>query len=400
MIPFSKRGLRLTAMLLAVPGALAAVDIDGRNIPSDFANGSLLATQRFQTQFGDDTDQGQFGGGSELDQLFVDNDADNLYIGLTGNLQNSGNAIVIFIDVNGPSLGQPVLVTKDFNNDPVPGLRDPNAPENLIFGLPRYLAGSPDFCAGLNGLAFDAGFAPDFALGFSGGSPLGSQTRSYYLVNWTTLDPTGGEGSTNEVAGMMTAGIANASGPNGTLGSFLATSNLGIRGAADNSNDVGVEGGSIVTENAATATKGFEFSIPLSLLGLGQGDTVCLFALVCGDNGYLSNQFLPTDTDDPDLLNLACGPFDLSFLPGDQHACYQISAGGGCPNPGGTGNFCSVDITGDCQVSINDLAALLSTYGLSSGDPGFLAAADFNNNGSVGLEDLAALLAQFGDHCE
>lgn len=389
----------LAAMAFAAPTVLAAIDIDGRNIPSDFAGGSLLATQRFMTQFGNDDDQGQFGGGSELDQLFADNDGTYLYLGLSGNLQNSGNAVVIFLDVNGASQGEATLVTKDIEGNPVLGLRDPNAPEGQIFGLPRYLAGTPDFCQGLNGITFDSGFAADFALGFSGGSPLGSQTRSYYLVNWTTLDPSGGEGATNEVAGMMTAGIANASGPNGTLGSFLATSNLGILGAADNSNDVGVEGGSIVSTIADSATKGFEFAIPLSVLGVSEGDSVCVFALVCGDNGYLSNQFLPTSDADTELLNLACGPFDFNFLAGTQYACYEIAGDGGCPNGGGTGNFCTADITGDCQIGLSDLSLLLSTFGLSSGDPGFVAAADFNGNGSVGLEDLAFLLGQFGDIC-
>ena len=48
---------------------------------------------------------------------------------------------------------------------------------------------------------------------------------------------------------------------------------------------------------------------------------------------------------------------------------------------------------------LGDLSLLLSTFGLSAGDPGFVAAADFNGNGSVGLEDLAFLLGQFGDIC-
>lgn len=400
MILFLKREMRLAAMLLAAPAALAAIDIDGRNIPTDFAGGSLLATQRFMTQFGNDDDDGQFGGGSELDQLFADNDGINLYIGLTGNLQNSGNAVVIFIDVNGAAAGMNTLVTKDFAGEPVAGLRDTNAPAGgQVFGRPRYLAGSPDFCPGLHGITFESGFAADFALGFSGGSPLGSQTRSYYLVNWTTLDPAGGEGSTNEVAGMMTAGIANASGPNGTLGSFLATSSLGIRGAADNSNAVGVEGGSGVSEIANTATKGFEFSIPLSVLGVNEGDSVCFFAMVCGDNGFMSNQFLPTSDIDPELLNLACAPFDFNFLAGTQSACYEIDSGGGCPNGGGTGNFCTADVTGDCQVGLGDLSTLLSAFGSSVGDAAYNPAADFNGSGSIGLEDLAFLLGQFGDVC-
>src|SRR5262245_47092115 len=93
--------------LLCLAGAATAQTpvLDGRNIPTDFAGGSLLATQRFQTGFGDDNDGGQFGFGSELDQLFVTHTSTDLYIGLTGNLQNNGNAIVIFIDVDGANSG-------------------------------------------------------------------------------------------------------------------------------------------------------------------------------------------------------------------------------------------------------------------------------------------------------
>ena len=45
---------------------------------------------------------------------------------------------------------------------------------------------------------------------------------------------------------------------------------------------------------------------------------------------------------------------------------------------------------------LSDLAALLASFGLSAGDPGFEPAADFNRDNMVDLSDLAALLAVYG----
>jgi hypothetical protein len=398
MTGFRTCSLSLGVACLSAAAGAQTPTLDGRNIPSDFAGGTLLATQRFQTAFGDDTDGGQFGFGSELDQLFATNDGTNLYIGLTGNLQNNGNACVIFIDVDGAASGAQVLFTRDAFGDPATGLRDSNAPAGQIFGRPRYLAGRPDFCPGLDNSTFDAGFAPDFAIGLTGGSPLGSQVRNYYLVNWTTLDPvSGGLGHTNEVAGLITAGDETASGPAGTLGSFLATSSLGIRGAFDNSNDAGVEGGDAESTLANTATKGIELSIPLSLLGVGNGDAVCLFAIVTGDNGFQSNQFLPTDSTATTFGNLNCTPTDWANITGNQFACYTV--GGGCPNPGQTGNFCTADINGDCIVDISDLALLLSAFGSVPGDGNYNPGADVAPPVGIDITDLALFLSQFGDNC-
>lgn len=54
------------------------------------------------------------------------------------------------------------------------------------------------------------------------------------------------------------------------------------------------------------------------------------------------------------------------------------------------------DVDGDGHVTLTDLAQLLASFGLSTGQPGFVAAADFNNDGSVNLTDLATLLSNFG----
>ncbi len=380
-------------VLLACTALAAPPTIDGQNIPSDFAGGTLLATQRFQTGFGDDQSGDQFGFGSELDQFFVTNDDQFLYIGLTGNLENNGNSMMIFIDIDGPTSGAHTLAMQDFGV-PVPG-------------LPRYLAGTATGDPGLDGLTFDPNFAPDYVIGWSGGSPIGSQTRTYYLVNWTQLDPVDqGTNHTNTIVGLITSGDPTASGPTpGTLGSFLSSTDLGIRAAADNSNTAGVEGGfppGIAQSDPATATTGFELAIPLSLLNVSTGDTICMLALVSSPNGFMSNQLLPTD-DDPNRTtfdNFGFPPHDLgdpTVAAGNQFACYTIqAAGGGCPQPGCD----AADIAppgGDCRVDISDLSAMLANFGLGSGAT--FEDGDLDGDGDVDLTDLATMLAVFGLDC-
>lgn len=316
-------GLPLLATALAAGGAMAQPVVDGLNIGTgDY--GAAIATQRFQTGFGNDTDNTQFGFGNELDQMYVTNDATYLYVALSGNLENNGNCLVLFIDSNGAGNGANQLFTTDFGI-PLPG-------------LPRYLVGNLGGPAGFDNLLFDTGFAPDYALGISGGSPIGSQTRTYYLLNWTTLDSvSGGIDHSNQIAGLITAGDPTASGATpGTLGSFLATGNTGILASADNSNAAGVEGTSppdfipgLAQDDPASATKGFEFAIPLSLLGVSEGGTVCLYALISSSDGFFSNQQLPTDDTATEFFNMGTrnngvDTLDYSTISGNQHACYTV----------------------------------------------------------------------------
>ncbi|MCA9244771.1 MAG: hypothetical protein KDA32_12485 [Phycisphaerales bacterium] len=66
---------------------------------------------------------------------------------------------------------------------------------------------------------------------------------------------------------------------------------------------------------------------------------------------------------------------------------------GTCPSS------CPEDIDASHQVDLSDLAALLASFGLSSGDPGYNADTDFDSSGTVDLSDLAALLSKFGEYC-
>lgn len=422
MTPRLPRGcVCLACALLVVPAAAwAGPVVDGQNIPSEFGAGALLSSQRFQTGFGDDTSGNQWGWGSELDQLYVTNDDTYLYIGLSGNLENNGNCIVVFIDVDEGATGANTLYTRtDGGITPIPG-------------LPRFLAGDAGGGPGLDNIKFDTGFAANYVLGWSGGSPTGSQTRTYYLANWTTLDTNDmGEAHTNEIAGMITSGDPTASGPSGTLGDFLATASLGILGASDNAGVDGVEAWDddpndpndcplLAVNDPATQTTGFEFAIPLSLLGVGVDDTVCLFALVSGTDGWISNQLLPPGESEVEFCNIGNGNGgtevrDFALISGNQFACYTLAeAPEGCPNPGDSGRYCLADIVpnnsdgvwnyaddGDCIIALNDLAQLLGNYGNTAGmtrEDGDIEPSP-DGDGDVDLSDLAELLGQYGDNC-
>lgn len=60
---------------------------------------------------------------------------------------------------------------------------------------------------------------------------------------------------------------------------------------------------------------------------------------------------------------------------------------------------CPGDLNGDGVRDLNDLTALLSAFGTTSGDPGYNAAADLDSSGSVDLNDLTGLLSTFGVAC-
>jgi len=55
------------------------------------------------------------------------------------------------------------------------------------------------------------------------------------------------------------------------------------------------------------------------------------------------------------------------------------------------------DVDGDGDVDLQDLAALLASYGACVGDPRYNPDADFDDSGCVDLADLAALLAHYGE---
>jgi hypothetical protein len=268
----SSFAILVASALLAAP---AGAVVTGTAIPTTFGGtANALATQTAATQFGDATTPGQ--GGSELDQLFATCDAAGLHIGITGNIEQNGNALVLFLDTNAAT-GSNVL----------------NA-TNASYKI-----------SNANGLTFDPGFTPDYAFAVN---TFGGTT---YVDYANIVDPTqsGFLGST-DVAGAEL--LANGG-------------NIAI--AMNNSNVLGVDGSSAA--NAATATTGLEMLLNQSAFGI-TGDSRLLAYVVSGGGDYLSNQFLPGvpagtgNLGAPGSLNL--NQYGVSYV--------TVKCGNAIPEPG------------------------------------------------------------------
>ncbi len=59
---------------------------------------------------------------------------------------------------------------------------------------------------------------------------------------------------------------------------------------------------------------------------------------------------------------------------------------------------CTGDLNGDGEVDLSDLAALLATYGATTGVT--YADGDLDQDADVDLGDLSTLLAAYGTTCE
>jgi hypothetical protein len=283
--------LTCTFAIVAAGVVLATTPtIDGLNIASDFAN-PAVATQDTNTQFGDNQ--------NELDRMFVTSDAGNMYIGLTGNLDDN-NALMIFIDTN-PTTGPGSTLSTD------PGGACPSDLPTLV----RMASGTH----------FDNDFQPDYCLLVSVGKFPGHSDYQLViacdLTNLNTLvNRNLGIGVSTSRPGLPTP-----------AGSGLLTGNSGARIAIDNQNNVGVSDyGISPTPNpgdAATALSGIEIGIPKTLLGLTNGQNVRLLAWItnnaqgggggpCSRQGFSSNQTLAGTAGAANL-----GPFEPGFLPID-----------------------------------------------------------------------------------
>lgn len=77
----------------------------------------------------------------------------------------------------------------------------------------------------------------------------------------------------------------------------------------------------------------------------------------------------------------------------DNEAWALTVTGGGCPLPGCDSGGLDADLDNDCEITLGDLAILLSAFG-SAGPVG-----DIDGNGVVELADLATLLSRYGNIC-
>ncbi|MGA2442326.1 MAG: dockerin type I repeat-containing protein [Tepidisphaeraceae bacterium] len=257
---------------LAVTGNTSTTPVSyGPNVPGTGA----LATQTINTGFGDNTvGDGTSGGGSELDAAYGVVQNGNLYLFLSGNFENNGNHVDVFI-ADGASGGQNVL--------------------NISNGWTA---------AGMNGSVFSPNFNANLML--DANDYAGTLYVDKYVLNAT--------GSTNTYLGQI--GLSGGVG-NGTLG--------GMTFGLNNTNAAGVNGnaGTAADSTAAQAVStGLEIGIPLSALGNPTGNIEVLADINGGGDGYLSNQFLPglpVGTGDVGGGGTYAGPtggaFNLSSLP-------------------------------------------------------------------------------------
>ncbi len=81
----------------------ATIVVDGS---ADAGYGAAVFTQTNYTGFGDSQDGTDIGGGgSEIDQVFIAQDANNFYFMIAGNLEANGNGLDLHIDVDGDASG-------------------------------------------------------------------------------------------------------------------------------------------------------------------------------------------------------------------------------------------------------------------------------------------------------
>jgi hypothetical protein len=291
------RKIFATTCVLSVAGLLMAGTqvIDGVGITS--ANwGAALATQDTKTQFGDNE--------NELNQMFVDADSSNIFIGLSGNLSDQ-NALHVYIDTDPSDLNPGGSLSSD---------------DGSCTQLSRAVVE-----AMMGNTLFDAGFDPDYAISATVGKfPGQSDTQLVYACDMLALD-----GSfANEVLGIGAVGTGNG----------LLTGAQGVEIAMDNSNAAGVVGfdpnDPLTDPNApATANTGIEIAIPRSLIGVTGAQDIRVFAFITNDaTGGGPGNVCP-DPNDPN------GPM-IPQTPGPCNR-YGFASNQALPGLAGNGNLAS-----------------------------------------------------------
>jgi hypothetical protein len=233
------------ATLLLPLAGHAQIVVDGT---VDSAYGAAKALQNVPTNYGDNTNGtvAPSGGGSELDGAYGVIQNNTLYLTITGNLENNGNVLNLFIGT-GAAGGQNVL----------------NNPTTSYNGLSNF-----------NGLKFDTGFTANYDL-------LSNASGSNLYVDFNNVDNTG----TSAYLGTTSTFGAGA---NGTLTGGTNPGN--ILAALDDSNTAGVDGSAVNTPGAVMT--GAEFAIPLANLGNPTGPLQIVALLAGGGNNGVSNQVL------------------------------------------------------------------------------------------------------------
>lgn len=287
--------------------AVGQIVLDG-TLDAGNLYGPVKALQTNGTTFGDNQ--------NELNSAYATIRGNSLYVLLPGNL--TGNKVMLFFDTD-PYQGQQQLRGDNANVD----FNALNAMEDL---------------------RFDGGFTADY---FIGTGVFGSNA----YLNYATL-PTGGNGTGGYLSGNNPPFTHTLDFGGGVVGDF----------SYNNTNTGGVTGGSAA--GAASATKGLEYRIPLSMLGSPGANTPIRIAafIINGSNDFYSNQFLgglpagfgSLGNSDPDLSSFAGNQF-FTVQRGDITISDFRTVGGDYRNVtvlnGGEANISGpTDVTGTFKV--------------------------------------------------
>lgn len=275
--------MRRTSFVLAcvVGSAAASAQVNGLIAPGEYS--AMLAAQTVGTGFGNNS--------SELDAAYAGFGADGAFrLGFTGNLEQSGNTLVLFLDVR---LGGGVSST-------LPG----------GYGVLGSIGGQR---------ADDWGTDNDGDFGVSptpgGGSILSPDFNPDYAIE---ISSSGGQFFVN----VIDLTLPNEPHPNRDV--YLGSHSVGfsalmgtyplnggrVVAAFDNSNTQGVNDFFDVPGDPLSASTGVELELGPEFLALLPGGTP-IRMMACISNGggdYLSNQFLPGLPEGTDNLGAASDP--------------------------------------------------------------------------------------------
>ena len=279
------------ACAMTVPVCAQPASING---VYDSSFGSVLSVQNDATGFGATL--------SELDGAYGLIMGGNLYLFLSGNLQNNSNNINLFL-ADGRA-GQSVL------NAANPGNIGPNT------------------LSAMNGSKFSAGFSATYAFNINNNGTTLSVSQ-YDLVHNTAVM---------------------------ALGRLTTSGGIVANAPVDNSVVVGFNNNNRVSQgaNLGAGSTGLELVIPLAMLGNPSGSVAVLAVINGAGEAYLSNQLLPGLP--PGTPNLGAGGtgygpgggvFDLS---GTSNFCFVVS-----PMPTLTVNGINADY-GSRHVFINEVS--------------------------------------------
>ncbi|MCH7228051.1 hypothetical protein [Haloferula sp. A504] len=258
-------------------GAKGLVQVNGVRDGGD-AYGTHVAVQSINTEFGDNT--------NELNAAYARVQGGNLYLMLTGNLEDNFNKLEIFFDSKSGGQSQYAAVA-DAGHE----------------------SGFVDGTNSLNDMFFETGFTADYHL---------IVRRGLGKFDLDIIDLQGGNFSSYEdILSFGTTGY-------GSTGTGVNA--FPIRVGYDNSNTGGVTGGNgpAVEADALAVTTGLELCIDLADLGSPTTEIRVMAMIINNNHDFLSNQVLgglPAGTGN--LGNPALVDFDAvanpsTGIPGDQ----------------------------------------------------------------------------------